>query len=58
MQREKTRFEQVPVAVAEKVLQQATALASERWALAPRSVLEREAVAEVLGRPAKDAGKK
>jgi hypothetical protein len=33
MQREKTRFEQVPVAVAEKVLQQATVLASARRTL-------------------------
>ena len=58
MQKQKTRFEQVPVAVAEKVLQQATALAGARRALEPLSALEREAAAEVPRRPAKNAGKK
>jgi hypothetical protein len=58
MQREKTRFEQVPVAVAEKVLQQATVLASARRALAPLSVLEREAAADLPRRPAKNADTK
>jgi hypothetical protein len=57
MQTQKTRFEQVPVAVAEKVLRQATVLASVRRSLAPLSVLEREAVNESPGRPGKDARK-
>jgi hypothetical protein len=57
MQRQKTRFGHVPVAVAEKVLEQATALASARRSLAPLSVLEREALAESPGRPGKGAHK-
>jgi hypothetical protein len=46
MQRQKTRFEQVPVEVAEKVLRQATVLADERRSRAPLSAQEREATAE------------
>jgi hypothetical protein len=58
MKRQKTHFEQVPIQVAEKVLQQAAVLASARRSLAPLSVLEREAVAESPRRPEKDARKK
>ena len=57
MQRRKTHFEQVPIEVAEKVLRQATVLASARRSLAPRVALEREAVAEFRRRPGKSAGK-
>ena len=57
MQKRKTHFEQVPVEVAEKVLQQATVLASERQALAPLSMPEREAVAEFPRQPGKGARK-
>jgi hypothetical protein len=57
MQRRKTRFEQVPIAVAENVLRQATALASARQSLAPLSVQERKAVAEFARRQGKDARK-
>jgi len=58
MQRRKTHFEQVPVEVAEKVLQQATVLASARQSLAPLSALEREAVPEFPRRLGEDARKK
>jgi hypothetical protein len=53
MQRRKTHFEQVAIDVAEKALEQATALAIARRSLAPLSVQKREAMAESTKQPGK-----